>query len=57
MRDEYKIGETIVLEDQIFTVIYDLIDDGKIWYLIESDYAEHWGTASMINRKLYKGGW
>ncbi len=57
MRDEYKIGDTIILEDQTFTVIYDLIDNGKTWYLIESDYSEHWGTASMINRKLYKGGW
>ncbi len=57
MRDEYKIGDKIILEDQTFTVLDDMVDNGKTWYLLESDYAEHWGTASMINRKLYNGGW
>ena len=57
MKESYSIGDKIILEDMEFTVIYDLIDNGKTWYLIESEYSEHWATASMINQKLYKGGW
>ena len=56
-KNSYSIGDKIILEDMEFTVIYDLIDNGKIWYLIESDFAEHWATADMINRKLNRGGW
>ena len=56
-KNSYSIGDKIILEDMEFTVIYDLIDNGKTWYLIESDFAEYWGTADMINRKLSRGGW